>query len=209
MGFIAGFQTPKTRMGWRSPSAADFGYEGETLYTVCAHLATSDVWRGQTVEDGQVLGTVGETGHTSGPHLHFEVRVGENYYFSTRNPELWMVPPEGWGVLAGRVLDNNGHPLAEQAVKVTSVDTGREWEVWTYALDTVPSTVTTKTSFWAISLRALIKWTSTSSAKGRQAGCSSSPARRTFLSSGGTAVFGSNHLQLLPPTSRAEGFRPS
>ena len=138
-GLYRGVPDPEDPYGLAIAIRHDFGYQGETLYTVYAHLATSDVWRGQLVEDGQVIGTVGETGHASGPHLHFEVRLGENYYFSTRNPELWMVPPEGWGVLAGRVLDNRGRPLPEQVVKVTSVDTGQEWEVWTYALGTVVS----------------------------------------------------------------------
>jgi murein DD-endopeptidase MepM/ murein hydrolase activator NlpD len=117
----------------------DFGFDGQLLYTVYAHLETSRVWRGQRVAAGEQIGTVGNTGHASGPHLHFEVRLGENYYFSTRNPELWMVPPEGWGVLAGRIVSTWGRPIPEAKVHVTSVDTGQEWEVWTYALDTVHS----------------------------------------------------------------------
>ena len=71
----------------------NFGYEDQQLYTVYAHLGSVEVWRGQRVEMGDVLGMVGETGDASGPHLHFEVRLGENRYFSTRNPELWIVPP--------------------------------------------------------------------------------------------------------------------
>jgi len=138
-GFYRGIPDEEDPYGLAIAIRHDFGYEGQPLYTVYAHLTTSVVWRGQLVEGGQVIGTVGDTGHASGPHLHFEVRLGENYYFSTRNPELWTAPPEGWGVLAGRVLDTYGRPLAEQVVRVTSVDTGQEWEVWTYALGTVVS----------------------------------------------------------------------
>ena len=36
------------------------------------------------------------------PHVHFEVRVGENGYYNTRNPELWVAPYAEWGGLAGR-----------------------------------------------------------------------------------------------------------
>lgn len=117
----------------------DFGYQGQTLYTVYAHLQSIDVWEGQPVQAGERLGTVGDTGHASGPHLHFEVRLGENDYFSTRNPELWTVPPEGWGVLAGRVFDSYGRRLREQLVQITSLENGQRWDVWTYSDGTIHS----------------------------------------------------------------------
>jgi murein DD-endopeptidase MepM/ murein hydrolase activator NlpD len=78
----------------------DFGYDVRRLYTVYAHLESTLVWPGQRVEAGEQIGSVGDTGRATAPHLHFEVRLGENRYFDTRNPELWMVPAEGWG--AGR-----------------------------------------------------------------------------------------------------------
>ncbi len=115
----------------------DFGYQGEQLFTVYAHLEKVYVWEGQMVEMGEVLGTVGSTGHSDGPHLHFEVRLGENRYFSTRNPELWMVPPEGWAVFAGLILDTYGRLLPEQLVQIRSLTTGKRWDVWTYAKETI------------------------------------------------------------------------
>lgn len=45
------------------------------LVTVYAHSRDLRVRTGQTVRPGQVIATVGESGKTSGPHLHFEVRV--------------------------------------------------------------------------------------------------------------------------------------
>jgi murein DD-endopeptidase MepM/ murein hydrolase activator NlpD len=43
--------------------------------TMYAHLATVAVHRNELVAVGSRLGTVGATGHASGPHLHFEVRL--------------------------------------------------------------------------------------------------------------------------------------
>jgi lipoprotein NlpD len=45
------------------------------LVTVYAHSRDLRVRTGQQVRPGQVIATVGESGKTSGPHLHFEVRV--------------------------------------------------------------------------------------------------------------------------------------
>jgi murein DD-endopeptidase MepM/ murein hydrolase activator NlpD len=43
--------------------------------TMYAHLATVTVHRNELVATGTRVGTVGATGHASGPHLHLEVRV--------------------------------------------------------------------------------------------------------------------------------------
>ncbi|MBZ0317902.1 MAG: LysM peptidoglycan-binding domain-containing M23 family metallopeptidase [Anaerolineae bacterium] len=43
-------------------------------YTLYAHMDSYSVSCGQSVSQGQAIGTIGMTGRTSGPHLHFEIR---------------------------------------------------------------------------------------------------------------------------------------
>ena len=96
----------------------DFGYNDQALFTVYAHMSKLIAVVGQHVEAGDVLGLVGATGATTGPHLHFEVRLGRNAFYNTFNPELWTVPPQGWGVLVGRVADEEDDLLTHIKVEV-------------------------------------------------------------------------------------------
>jgi len=54
--------------------------------TYYAHLSNVYVFEGQAVEHGQVIGAVGSTGWSTGPHLHFEVR----YYGVQHNPRAYL-----------------------------------------------------------------------------------------------------------------------
>jgi murein DD-endopeptidase MepM/ murein hydrolase activator NlpD len=96
----------------------DFGYNDQALYTVYAHMSRIIAVVGQHVESGDVLGLVGDTGATTGPHLHFEVRLGKNTFYNTFNPELWTAPPQGWGVLVGRLMDDKKKLLNQLKVEV-------------------------------------------------------------------------------------------
>jgi murein DD-endopeptidase MepM/ murein hydrolase activator NlpD len=110
----------------------DFGFEGEKLYTIYAHMSEADVQTNQMVNTGDILGLVGQTGATTGPHLHFEVRWKQNMFNSTLNPELWLAPPQGWGVLAGRVMNTSGSFYTSQDVTVMRSDKKQTWIVRTY-----------------------------------------------------------------------------
>ena len=48
---------------------------GNGLTTRYAHLSRIDVKAGQSIEAGETLGGLGSTGRSTGPHLHFEVRI--------------------------------------------------------------------------------------------------------------------------------------
>jgi hypothetical protein len=65
----------------------------DDLFTLYAHLSRIDVVVDQKVLAGDKIGEVGRTGGAVGSHLHFEVRQGDvENYFTTQNPELWLVP---------------------------------------------------------------------------------------------------------------------
>ena len=48
---------------------------GQSITTLYGHMNTINVSQGQYVKQGQIIGRVGTTGYSTGPHCHFEVRV--------------------------------------------------------------------------------------------------------------------------------------
>ncbi len=62
---------------------------GDGNYTLFAHLSEIHVDEGDRVEAGTQVGESGDTGRTTGPHLHFEVRA-ERGYGSDVNPVAYL-----------------------------------------------------------------------------------------------------------------------
>ncbi|MBR4718660.1 MAG: peptidoglycan DD-metalloendopeptidase family protein, partial [Lachnospiraceae bacterium] len=52
---------------------------GDSLYTIYMHASALYVSTGQTVGKGDKIAAVGSTGRSTGPHLHFGVRLNGNY----------------------------------------------------------------------------------------------------------------------------------
>ncbi|MFN2138123.1 MAG: peptidoglycan DD-metalloendopeptidase family protein [Candidatus Promineifilaceae bacterium] len=61
--------------GYGNLIVVNHGNGFETFY---GHLSGINVYPGQVVNQGQVIGAVGNTGNSSGPHVHFEIRTGGN-----------------------------------------------------------------------------------------------------------------------------------
>lgn len=76
--------------GWN-----DYGYgnmimidHGNGFQTLYAHLSALNVGCGQSVGQGEVIGAIGNTGRSSGAHLHFEIMAGTKV-----NPWNYLPPP--------------------------------------------------------------------------------------------------------------------
>lgn len=71
---------------------------GDGVSTLYAHMSKRAVKVGDVVSQGQVIGYVGSTGRSTGPHLHFEVRVN-----GVRQDALKYYPNVNW-------INNTGFP---------------------------------------------------------------------------------------------------
>ena len=78
------------KRGYGNTVILDHGFGYQTLY---AHLYKSLVRKGQKVRRSDIIALVGNSGKSTGPHLHYEVRLHDkhvdprNYYFLDLSPE--------------------------------------------------------------------------------------------------------------------------
>ena len=73
--------------GWRGGYGnAVIVDHGDGLATLYGHMSRIGARTGQTVDRGEVIGAVGSTGNSTGPHLHFETRIGGR----PRDPQLYL-----------------------------------------------------------------------------------------------------------------------
>ncbi|MBE0662177.1 MAG: M23 family metallopeptidase [Bacteroidales bacterium] len=80
----------RLKVGYGNYVVINHGFSYETLY---AHLSKFNVKRGQQIKRGQVIGYVGNTGKSTAPHLHYEVRRNGkpvnpiHFFYSDITPE--------------------------------------------------------------------------------------------------------------------------
>ncbi|MCD6546881.1 MAG: M23 family metallopeptidase [Thermotogae bacterium] len=63
-----------TYTGWRSGYGLTVEMQSKDFTFRFGHMSKIDVYAGQTVKQGNIIGRIGNTGISTGPHLHFEVR---------------------------------------------------------------------------------------------------------------------------------------
>lgn len=83
-----------------------YGYEvaikHEGGFTNYAHLSRIYVRVGESVRSGEIIGLVGSTGRSSGPHLHFEVHKGRKW--NRINPKPYLSTSKTYPRKAGYVI---------------------------------------------------------------------------------------------------------
>ena len=108
------------------------------VYSVYYHNSELLVRVGQRVARGDTLARVGHTGRATNDHLHLEVHASpvdsvrlivdslQRYPPYTTNPELWIAPPDGTGIVAGQVRDSAGQPVPGARIHGLSAPRPRE-----------------------------------------------------------------------------------
>ncbi|MGH7585056.1 MAG: peptidoglycan DD-metalloendopeptidase family protein [Gemmatimonadales bacterium] len=115
----------------RHDSIVTAGGKRHRIHSVYYHNSALDVSVGDRVTRGQQIARVGNTGRATNDHLHLEIHplpedeaAGvaavvdslQRFPRYTTNPELWIEPLPGTGIVAGRVLDGAKAPVPQARV---------------------------------------------------------------------------------------------
>lgn len=120
---------------------------GEPIYILYGHVLNPAVEPGQRVRQGEMVAEVGFGGAATNPHLHLEVRLGNNRFGSTRNPLLWFWPGTDRGIIAGRLVDPEGRPWYGVGISIAGGPQGALVNSWSYLGD--PQNLANPDEGWA------------------------------------------------------------
>lgn len=108
--YFVGYNPNDTINGYEPGGAGNYItiqsiWNNKNLFLLYMHLQKPLVSQGQQVLKGQPIAISGNTGNSTGPHLHFELRLGSVSYGTTRsrrNPELWC-GMKNMGAIYGKI----------------------------------------------------------------------------------------------------------
>lgn len=117
---------------------------GHIVYIRYCHLNSYIVSNGQNVKAGQLIGYSGNTGNSTGPHLHYEVRNANDYYNAneygagTLNPSLYL--PGSSYTYSVNGTSSSSNPIG-RVDEIKSVEGGITVSGWAFDSDAAMESV--------------------------------------------------------------------
>ncbi|MBZ4646936.1 MAG: hypothetical protein PWR27_2380 [Petroclostridium sp.] len=116
-------------------------YTSTKFYHYYCHLSefSTSISEGQTISAGTYLGKTGQSGNVTGPHLHYEIRMGADDWYAQRNPEglLARSSSDGYGAIRGKLYTANGnwarYKRISGATKGTDINYGASYSYYVMA----------------------------------------------------------------------------